>query len=321
MAKNIISETVLNHKKSARWTEEEVILALFEMNIILKEKYSGCTANKHLVTFPSGETKSVRLRDIFNGVSLGKENYGGSTSKYTTETINLKLSVFGAILAEEYKGSIEKKHLISFSTGITKEVYLYSVLYGKSNGRMKIKHDTDTVNHALSKFNASLIEPFKGHVIEKHKILFGCGHIHSAKLSDAFYGHGCPICSKTGFNPSSKAFLYFVKIHYDLGCLYKIGITNGTIHKRYKSEGVTPEPLCLFTSPNGESVYQAEQELLKIFADHLFIGQSPFKFTSTTEIFSFDVSQDPRFFHTISKYSLIQISPEDYKEIKSQHAA
>ncbi len=62
------------------------------------------------------------------------------------------------------------------------------------------------------------------------------GHHWKARIAQRAVGHGCPTCAKTGFDPNSKAWLYFAE-HDGLGLL-QIGISNQiekrlTTHAKY----------------------------------------------------------------------------------------
>ena len=58
----------------------------------------------------------------------------------------------------------------------------------------------------------------------KRKWLCVSGHEWTATTNDRTSGHGCPVCSKTGFDPNRSGYLYFLD-HFDLQ-MSQIGITN-----------------------------------------------------------------------------------------------
>ena len=64
------------------------------------------------------------------------------------------------------------------------------------------------------------------------------GHIYDATVKDrTVKGSGCPVCSKTGFNPGNSGFLYF--LDHPNWEMFQIGITNN-INKRtteHKNKG------------------------------------------------------------------------------------
>lgn len=70
------------------------------------------------------------------------------------------------------------------------------------------------------------------------KILHRCGNCWgewTATPASVMYGSGCPLCSLNGFNKGKPGILYFLKIAHPVhGTLYKIGITNRSVKKRFR---------------------------------------------------------------------------------------
>lgn len=361
MAKNnITSPTVLAHKKGAKWSEEEILQALSELNVILEEPFTGSIVNKHLVTFPNGVSKKSSLSEIFRGLSNGKkvfqhttetvnerlsefgavlaEEYKGKVGeyhlitfsdgttrshilasalagkitckRYTTETLNAKMAEFGAVLAENYKGYVLEKHWVTFANGSTKYITPVSVLNGNSMGKMETvgRYTTETASEKLLGFGAELMEPFKGSAEKRHLIKFDCGHTHNVVMDRIFYqGAGCPECVDTGFNQQKPGYLYFIKVENGDDFVYKVGITNRSVHKRYYGERANYENLALFYSLDGSKVYQAEQSIRQAFKDLRYKGKSPFKRTGTSEMFVEDISVYTDFLDIIGKLGLIDV--------------
>lgn len=78
-------------------------------------------------------------------------------------------------------------------------------------------------------------------------------------------GRGCPSCAKSGYKVSKPGLLYVLKIKgYDN--LYKIGITNLTINKRFsKAEQEVIDTLFTKQFENGKACLDKETELLQRF--------------------------------------------------------
>jgi hypothetical protein len=187
MDTSIVSQTIRNHKKGSRWTEDEILQALSELGVILHEPYKGSTRETYLVEFSNGVQTRTRLESVLSGHTSGIE--------YTTETINQRLKELGATLAEEFKGRISKRHLIAFDNGVTREYILAHVLYGHAVGK---RHTKETVNKKLAEYGAVLAEDFKGSVTRKHLITFANGATKNVVLSRVMGGHS------TGKNHSTK---------------------------------------------------------------------------------------------------------------------
>lgn len=360
MAKsNITSPTVLAHKRYQRWTEEEILQALSELDVILEEPFTGSILDKHLVTFSNGVSKKSDLCSIFRGISNGQrvyqhttetvneqlaefgavlaEEYKGKVGKYhlitfsdgttrnhvlasalagkitckryTTETLNNKLAEFGATLAEEYKGDVVSKHWITFENGKTKYITPCTVLNGNSTGKLDTvgRYTTEIASEKLQALGLELMEPFKGSAEKRHKIKFECGHTHAVFLDKIFQGARCPECIDTGFNQTKSGYLYFIKVENGDGFVYKVGITNRSVYKRYYGERANYETLALFYSLDGSKVYQAEQSIRQAFKVLRYKGKSPFKRTGTSEMFIEDISSYREFLDVIDKLGLINV--------------
>jgi hypothetical protein len=297
-AKDSISETVRNHKKGATWYKDEVVKALTELNVKLDQDYTGSIDRTHWVIFPNGFRKCVSIRSIFSGDSLGVKGY-------TEEAINEKLSQYDATLAEPYKGSINLPHLINFSSGITRNTVINKVFRGESTGSKK--HTQSGINSKLSLYGSVLLEDFKGSVAKKHLVGFRCGHSNELRLDGALKGVGCPECAKNGFNKEKPGRLYFIRINHGGNLIYKLGITNNTIRRRYKDERVNYDVIFLYYNDKGKIVFQAEQQILKEFSCYKYEGSSPFEKIGVKEILTHNISEEPKFLELVNLYNLKKV--------------
>lgn len=105
---------------------------------------------------------------------------------------------------------------------------------------------------------------------------------------------GCPICHKehlayTYYN--LPTYFYVIQV----GHLFKIGITTGTIKSRYAKEKVEYKVLFNMLFDFGEPAFKLEQWCKDVFKEHRYFGESPFKHTGITEVFTLDVSNHPDF--------------------------
>ncbi len=111
------------------------------------------------------------------------------------------------------------------------------------------------------------------------------------KPNDHLQGHGCSECSVSGFKYDSTAILYYIK---DTKMnLYKIGITNKTVHERFHTALMKRvRVIQTWVFKKGENAFRLEQFLHKIFKCHRInnkqwgTDKSP---NGKTEFFSKDV--------------------------------
>lgn len=89
--------------------------------------------------------------------------------------------------------------------------------------------------------------------------------LFSQKIEDHYSGQGCPKCKTSGFDTSKPAILYFIKLDYQPN-LYKIGITNRTVRKRFPAkEFKHMETVLLKYFPRGQECLDMETKLLQQF--------------------------------------------------------
>lgn len=111
---------------------------------------------------------------------------------------------------------------------------------------------------------------------------------------------GCPLCHK-----EHLAYTYYDLPTYfyiiQIGHLYKVGITTGSIKRRYASEKVEYKVLVNILLNSGAQAFKLEQWCKDTFKDYKYVGESPFKLTGITEIFNIDVSAQPEFILHLNK--------------------
>jgi hypothetical protein len=102
---------------------------------------------------------------------------------------------------------------------------------------------------------------------------------------------GCPGCAVTGFDRTRPGILYYLAVLTDNNeTLYKIGITNLTVHKRFPKidlERIRTLQTWLFES--GEEAAKREESILREFADYQYFGSTVLVGAGNTELFVRDV--------------------------------
>ena len=102
---------------------------------------------------------------------------------------------------------------------------------------------------------------------------------------------GCPGCAVSGFDQTKPALLYYLAVVTDGDeTLYKIGITNLTVHKRFPSVDLARiRVVKTWSYEMGSAAAKREIEVLKEYADDLYTGPDVLAGAGNTELFIRDV--------------------------------
>ena len=114
-----------------------------------------------------------------------------------------------------------------------------------------------------------------------------CGTDFTQIAGNHLQGSGCSCQTQYGFDMTKPAVVYYFKIKN----VYKIGITNGTIEKRYNVEDRNNmSELTAKYFETGAAAYEYEQSMLKLFNEYAYRGPTPFtNGTKSTECFTVDI--------------------------------
>lgn len=126
-------------------------------------------------------------------------------------------------------------------------------------------------------------------ILVRHK----CGHERLMSPFNILYsdsGDGsCPDCTHYGFHPNKPAILYYIKVPNPWGTpLYKIGITNRTVAKRFAGEKIEVEILRVDLFKKGSDALAREQEILITHAESRYFGPDVLE-SGNNELFTEDV--------------------------------
>ncbi len=104
------------------------------------------------------------------------------------------------------------------------------------------------------------------------------------------HGSGCTNCAFTGFNTNKPALLYYLKVNTDNYPLYKIGVTNYTVKKRFSNNDLD-KITTLQTSiyPLGEDALREEKSILKKFKTYKYEGNKILDSGGNSELFTKDI--------------------------------
>lgn len=102
---------------------------------------------------------------------------------------------------------------------------------------------------------------------------------------------GCPGCALSGFDQTKPALLYYLAVMTDSDeTLYKIGITNLTVHKRFPSVDLARiRVIKTWSYELGAEAAKREIAVLREYADDLYIGIDVLVGAGNTELFVRDV--------------------------------
>lgn len=104
-------------------------------------------------------------------------------------------------------------------------------------------------------------------------------------VNNLFNGRGCPQCASSGFKYRNPAILYYVRV----GNLYKIGITNNSVHTRFtRQEKHNMTVLAILHFETGKSCHKVEQAILQANKSYLYEGKRVLK-SGNTELFTKDI--------------------------------
>jgi len=103
-------------------------------------------------------------------------------------------------------------------------------------------------------------------------------------------GHGCPHCTKHGFDRNKPAYLYYLKVITNSGkILYKIGITNRTVNERFQLTDLDKIEIIKQKLYNkGQEALDWETKLKQLYKRFQYKGPNILS-SGNTELFTEDI--------------------------------
>ena len=138
-----------------------------------------------------------------------------------------------------------------------------------------------------------------GEYVNTHtKTTFQCseGHEWETTPSSVMDGRGCPTCANYGFDPTKPAVLYYLRIDSVVeGTVFKIGITNNTVQKRFSNTDLDKiTVLSIEHFEVGADAKSLEQLLLCVYQNRKYTGENILESSGNTELLNKDVRRlDP----------------------------
>ena len=213
--------------------------------------------------------------------------------RLTREEVARRLSKLGCELLEPYRGTPEKHDMRCIKCSHAWSVRPNDLFGGKGCPKCAIKRrrrSHEQVNERLLKLGCELLGPYKGGQKKHDARHMECGYVWGVKPDNLFSGYGCPKCAKYGFDPAKPAIVYYLRVSRDgEPPLYKIGITNKTVRRRYNSETRKITVLRTWEYLLGSLALDHERRVLKAHGKHRYKGRKVFNHIGNTELFARDV--------------------------------
>lgn len=136
-------------------------------------------------------------------------------------------------------------------------------------------------------------------VLEEYKtnhtpILHECalGHQWKAMPSNVLRGTGCPVCSKSGFDSTKPAMLYFIEFDFEGLSYFKLGVTNKSLRERFIREWnkLSIRPVWIKEYGVGREAWDAETKLKRLNRQYKVDGLNAFQ-KGNTEIYSVKIEK------------------------------
>jgi len=139
-----------------------------------------------------------------------------------------------------------------------------------------------------SKYNYTKVE----YVNHKEKVIIICpehGEFMQSPNSHLI-GKGCPSCAVTGFDKTKPGLLYYLKVTLEDGKeLYKIGITNRSVNRRFNpTELKKIKVIKVEEFKSGKDAWDKERGILSKYKEYKYIGPDVLD-SGNTELFTENV--------------------------------
>jgi hypothetical protein len=142
------------------------------------------------------------------------------------------------------------------------------------------KYDYSKVSYTVATDKVEIICPEHGPFFQS-----------AANHTNSSHQAGCPGCALSGFDQTKPGILYYLAVLNDAGeTLYKIGITNLTVNKRFLSADLSRiRVIKTWDFTVGGDAAAEEARILATHKDHLYRGEPVLKSAGNTELFVKDV--------------------------------
>ena len=162
----------------------------------------------------------------------------------------------------------------------------------EASSKILTSNTKEFINKANIVHNTKYDYNLTNYVKEKIKVIITCLIHGEFKQSPDCHlqGQGCPSCAKYGFDPSKPGYLYYLKITTDTNqVLYKIGITNKSVKKRFRLTDLAKiEIVKQKLYDNGQDALDWETKLKRMYKEYQYKGPNILS-SGNTELFTEDI--------------------------------
>jgi len=224
-------------------------------------------------------------------LARSRRRHKKSSEEFITKALQIHGNTYNYAQVE-YKGSTTAVEILCNTHGVFRQAPM-NHLRGKGCKKCATAKLRKTPEEFAEEFNRlhptiTLLESYTG-ALDRIAVSCICGHLWKPVASELLRGSSCPVCSIAGYKTNKPGKLYYLKIRNEDTFVYKIGITNLSVHKRlnvHDREKVVAKVVWEFI--DGQEAYDREQCILQIYKEFKYSGPPILK-SGNTELFTKDV--------------------------------
>ena len=118
-----------------------------------------------------------------------------------------------------------------------------------------------------------------------------CDKTWGVSPDSLLHGKGCPTCAEYGFDPNAPSICYYLRVSSPVyGKLYKIGITNKSVEKRFYNDDLQKiTTIKTWDFKTGSDARDMEREILAKHSGDRYTGEPVLRSNGNTELFTRDI--------------------------------
>jgi predicted metal-binding protein len=263
-------------------THEQVKAAFEAAGYTLKSEYVN-NHSKLQFTCPEGHNRSIR----WGGFRNGRRCRECAGQVVTHEQVKAAFEAEGYTLKSEY---VKNKAKLQFTCPAGHDRDITWSGFRSGNRCDECAGQVVTYEQVKAAFEAAGYTLKSEYVNNnKAKLKFTCSDSHDRSISwnDFQQGKRCRECAKRGYSPSLPGTLYYVRFELKTGWVYKIGITNLTVRKRFSGEKTPYTVIWQERYEDGAAPPEIEKKILRKHKKYRYKGNA--LKSGNTECFTHDV--------------------------------
>lgn len=232
----------------------------------------------------NGHRIQIRYNDFQQGVGC---SFCNSKRKLSIDYVRQSFASYGwELLSSNYVRATAKLDF-RCQNGHVRQISWQSFQSGIKCAECSVKYTVQEVKALFQQKGFTLLSDKYENAHAKLKFVCQEGHIAKTNLHSLLKGSGCASCAVTGFKPYQPGILYYIKFIYNEVAYYKIGITNNSVKKRFKSEKNPYTIIHQELFDIGQHAYDKEQQILRDFDAYRI--KTRFLVSGNSEVFSTDI--------------------------------